>query len=101
MEEQIQNGREINLHMNKKTKWLSKCKLIFFFCGSELLNLLILYDLGVKTNISDVYCSSSDLYFIAKAKMNVILDIYYQNNDVILNTKVSPHKFIRSYHYTV
>ena len=49
----------------------------FFIYGSELLNLLILYDLGAKTNISDVYCSSSDLYFIVKSKMDVVLDIYY------------------------
>ena len=62
--------------MNKKQ---SKCKLnrFFFVCGSELLNLLILYDLGAEKNISDVYCSSSDLYFIVKTKINVILDIYY------------------------
>ena len=49
----------------------------FFMCGSELLNLLILYDLGAETNISDVYCSSSELYVIVEYKMDVILVIYY------------------------
>ena len=39
-------------------------KPFFFICGSELLILLILYDLGAETNISDVYCSSSDLAYI-------------------------------------
>ena len=33
----------------------------FLICGSELLNLLILCDLGAETSISGVYCSSSDL----------------------------------------
>ena len=49
----------------QETKWLSKCTFnLFFICGSELLILLILYDLGAETNISDVYCSSSDLAYI-------------------------------------
>ena len=33
-------------------------------------NLLILYELGAETNIFDVYCSSSDLYFIVKSKVD-------------------------------
>ena len=33
----------------------------FLICGSELLNLLILCDLGAETSISGVYCLSSDL----------------------------------------
>ena len=46
-------------------------------CGSELLNLFILYKLGAETNISDFYCLSSELYFIVKSNMDVILHIYY------------------------
>ena len=62
----------------QERKWLSKFKLnLFFICGSELLNLLLVHDLGAETNISDVYCSSCDLYFIVKSKMYVILVIYY------------------------
>ena len=40
-----------------------------------------------RKNISDVYCSSSDLQFLVKYKMDAILHIYYKHNDVILNTK--------------
>ena len=52
-------------------------KPLFSISGSKLLNLFILYDLGVKQNVADVYCSSSDLYFIIKSKMGAILHIYY------------------------
>ena len=38
-----------------------------------MFNLFILYDLGAEENISDVYCLSSDLYFIIKSKMDTIL----------------------------
>ena len=34
---------------------------MLFVARTELLNLLILYNFGAKTNIFDVYCSSSDL----------------------------------------
>ena len=61
----------------QKTKWLSKCKL----------NLWFVYDLAAETHISNVYFVSSDLYFIAKSKMDVILPIHNKNNDPILNTK--------------
>ena len=37
-----------------------RIKPLFSICGSKLLNLFILYDLGGEENISDVYCSSSD-----------------------------------------
>ena len=49
LKEKIQSGQEIYLHMNKK-KYKSKCKLnnAFIICGSELLILLMLYDLGAK-----------------------------------------------------
>ena len=78
LKEKIQNGRDNNLHMNKKQNgYLNVNSTYFFVCGSELLNLLILYDLGAETNISDVYCSSFALYCIVKSKMDVILDIYY------------------------
>ena len=76
MEEKIQNGREINLHMNNKHNLNVNYNFVFV-CGSELLNLLNLYDFEAETNISDVYCSSSDLYFIVKSKIDVIVDIYY------------------------
>ena len=62
LKEKIQNSREIYLYMNKKqngyqhVNWTS-----FFICGSELLNLLILCDLGAETSIYGVYCSSSEL----------------------------------------
>ena len=46
-------------------------------CGTKLLNLLILYELGAETNISDFYCLSSELYFTVKSNMDVILHIYY------------------------
>ena len=70
------------------TKWLSKCKLkLFFICGTELLNLFILYDFGDRKNIPDVNCSSPELKFIVKSKMDVISHIYYYNIVVILNTK--------------
>ena len=36
-------------------------KHLFLFCGTKLLNFLILYDLGAEKTISGVYCSSSDL----------------------------------------
>ena len=36
-------------------------KLLFFICGSNLRNMFILDDMGAEENISDVYCSSSDL----------------------------------------
>ena len=42
-------------------------------------------DLGVETLISAFYLSSSDLYFIIKIKMALILLIY--NHDVIRNIK--------------
>ena len=58
--------------MNKKQNGYNNVNQTFFICGSELLDLLILYDLGAETNISDVYCSSSDLYFIIKSEMDVI-----------------------------
>ena len=48
----------------------------FFIYDSELLDLLILYDLGgggAETNISDVYCSSSDLCFIVNSMMTYLL----------------------------
>ena len=48
--------------MNKKQNGYENVNLNFFLiCGSELLNLVILCDLGAETSISDVYCSSSDL----------------------------------------
>ena len=36
-------------------------KPLFSICGAKVPNLFILYDLGAEENISDVYCSSSDL----------------------------------------
>ena len=64
--------------MNKKQNGYQNINQIsFFITSSELFNLLILHDLGAETNISDVYCSSSDLNIIEKSKMDVILDIYY------------------------
>ena len=46
-----------------------------------MLNLLILCDLGggrgAETSISDVYCLSSDLWFIVKFNMDDIFHIYY------------------------
>ena len=64
--------------MSKKQNGYQNVNLTsFFIYGSELLNLLILYDLGAETNISDVYYSLSDLYFIVKFKMDVILHIFY------------------------
>ena len=78
MKEKIRNGREIYLHMNKKQNGYQNVNLTsFFICGSELLNLLILCDLGVKTSFSGVYCSLSDLQFIVQSKMEVILHVYY------------------------
>ena len=53
-------------------------KPLFVICSSKLLNLLLLFlGLGAEKNISDVYCSSSDLYFIVKSQMESILVIYY------------------------
>ena len=51
-------------------------KHLFGFCGSRLLNLRVLCDLVTKTHIYDFYFSLSDLYFIVKSKMDVILHIY-------------------------
>ena len=39
---------------------MKMCIKPFFISGSELLNLFILCDLGAETNISGVYCLSSD-----------------------------------------
>ena len=48
--------------LNKKQNGYQNVNLTsFLICGSELLNLLILCDLGAETSISGVYCSSSDL----------------------------------------
>ena len=60
-------------------------KLLFNICGSRFAKFV--YDLGAKTHISDVHFLLSDLYFITKAKMDVILPVYNKNNDLILNTK--------------
>ena len=52
-------------------------KHLFCICGSRLLNLWGFYDLQAVTHISVyVYISSSDLYFIVKSKVDVILHIY-------------------------
>ena len=65
----------------------------FFIRGLGLLNVLLLYDLGPKQTFM-MFISSSDLYFIVKSKMDVILHIYYYNNDVILNTITSTSKHV-------
>ena len=58
-------------------------------CCTGMLDLWFLYDLGggVEKLISAFYFSSSDLYFIVKSKMAVILHIDMQNHDVIRNIK--------------
>ena len=57
-------------------KWANKQNCYqptFLVCHTRMLNLLCLYDFATQTIISDVYFSSSDLYFIVKA---VVLHIY-------------------------
>ena len=71
---------------------------IFFICGSTLLNLLFVYDLGAET---DVYFLSFDVHFIAKFKMDVILPIDNKNNEVILNTKHKYRHFQKSLQYSL
>ena len=63
---------------NKITSKMST-KPLFFYLWPEITQFffIIFYDLGAEANIFDVYCSSSDLYFIVKSKMNAFLPIYY------------------------
>ena len=62
VKEKVQNSPEIYLHVNKKQNDYQNCKLNHFsHLWLEIAHFFILYDLGAETNISDVYCSSSDL----------------------------------------
>ena len=52
----IQNGRDIHLHMSKKQNGYQNVNNTFYFIwGFRLLNLGFVYDLGAETHISDVY----------------------------------------------
>ena len=51
-----------------------------------MLNLCFVYDLGAETHTSDVYYTSSVLYFIVISKMAVSF-FFHENYDAIKNTE--------------
>ena len=56
-------------------------------CRTRMLYQWLLHDLEVKTLISALDLSLSDLCFIVKSKMAVILHICNKNHDVIRNVR--------------
>ena len=75
LKEKVQNCRDIHLKMDKIENGYGNVKNAYFYVfRTTLLDLCFLHDLGVEVLI--FIFSSSDLYFIVKSKMAVILHIY-------------------------